>query len=164
MRDERFRAKYRGEGLGAEEHRLLAVWAADCAERVLPLFTAFYPQDHRPQKAIETVRAWAKGEATLGEARAAAFAAQAALEAAAKAAARAAGQAVSTAHMADHSLGAAYSAVKAVRAANGGDEAAANLERSWQRARLPEKVWALVQAAEADRRRGLGYKGAPRDP
>ncbi len=82
------------------------------------MFTRLYPQDDRPQKAIEMGRAWARGEVSVGQARAASVAAhtvaRAALHEAAIAAARSAGQAVATAHMADHSLGAAIYAVKAV--------------------------------------------------
>lgn len=40
------------------EHKTLAIWAIDCAERVLPYFEEKYPQDHRPQKAIETLKSW----------------------------------------------------------------------------------------------------------
>ena len=34
--------------------KTLAVWAIDCAERVLPYFKEKYPEDHRPRNAIET--------------------------------------------------------------------------------------------------------------
>ena len=36
----------------------LVTFAADCAERVLPIFEARYPEDLRPRKAIEAARAW----------------------------------------------------------------------------------------------------------
>ena len=78
MRDNRFKAAHRGGPLDIHRHRLLAAWAADCAEHVLPLFGEKYPQDDRPRRAIETSRAWARGEATVGVARAAALAAHAA--------------------------------------------------------------------------------------
>jgi hypothetical protein len=42
----------------------LAIWATDCAERVLPHFEKKYPKDNRPRKAIEAGRAWAHGEIT----------------------------------------------------------------------------------------------------
>ena len=35
-----------------QDHRALALWAADCAERVLPYFEELYPGDDRPRKAI----------------------------------------------------------------------------------------------------------------
>ena len=70
-RDPRFVRTHRGGSLDEARHRLLVGWAADCAEHVLPLFTAKYPEDDRPRRAIEVARAWSRGEATVGEARAA---------------------------------------------------------------------------------------------
>jgi hypothetical protein len=117
---------------------------------VLPLFAEQYPQDDRPRKAIETARAWVRGEATVGEARAAALAAHAAARdvagETARAAARAAGQAVGTAHMADHAPNAAGYAIKAVQAAGTGrtNALAADRERAWQQEWLPEEIRSLV--------------------
>ena len=149
-RDERFKAVQRGGSLDLPEHRLLATWAADCAERVLPLFSEQYPGDDRPRRAIEAARAWANGEVSVGEARAAAFEAHAAArdaaDDAARAAARAAGQAAGTVHMADHATHAAAYAIKAVQAAGKGrvDAAAVDRERARQQERLPEEIRALV--------------------
>lgn len=151
MRDERFKAVHRGGLLEPKEHRLFAAWAADCAEHVLPLFSKLYPQDNRPLLGVETARAWSLGEATVAEARAASVAAHAAArdasEGAARAVARAAGHAVATAHMADHALGAAIYAIKAVQAANADDVLAADRERAWQQERLPKEIRALVLSA-----------------
>jgi len=36
--------------LGERDHGLLALWAADCAECVLPCFEEKYPQDDRPRR------------------------------------------------------------------------------------------------------------------
>ena len=58
-----------------QHHRSLALWAADCAEHVLPRFEEEYPGDDRPRKALEAGRAWARGQISVGEAHAAAFAA-----------------------------------------------------------------------------------------
>lgn len=77
-RDPRFVAVHLGGPLALSDHRLLASWAADCAEHVLPLFTARYLDDDRPRRAIEAGRGWSRGEATVGEAREAATAAHAA--------------------------------------------------------------------------------------
>jgi hypothetical protein len=89
----------------------LALWAADCAERVLPLFEDRHPDDRRPREAVEAARAWARGEMSVSAARTAAFAAHAAArevdDTAARAAARAAGHAAATAHVADHARHAA---------------------------------------------------------
>ena len=106
-----------------QDHRALALWAADCAERVLPCFEAKYPRDDRPRKAVEAARAWARGEMAVSEARAAAFAAHAAArdaeDPAARAAARAAGHAAATAHVAGHARHAsAYAATAAALSAS----------------------------------------------
>ena len=42
-------------------------FACDCAERVLHIYEAHVPGDSRPRKAIETKRAWLRGEATDDE-------------------------------------------------------------------------------------------------
>ena len=158
-RDPRFVAVHRGGLLDEAHHRLLASWAADCAEHVLPLFTAKYPEDDRPRRAIETARAWSRGEASVGEAREAAFAAHAAArgasDPAAREVARAAGHAVATAHMADHELGAAAYAIKAVRLASPGPDALTAGEREcrWQREHLPEAIRELVLSDEEQRNR-----------
>ncbi len=44
-----------------EERRDVARWAADAAERVLPLFEAIAPGDGRPREAIQAARAFADG-------------------------------------------------------------------------------------------------------
>jgi hypothetical protein len=160
MRDRRFVAVHRGGPLGPAEHRLLAAWAADCAERVLPLFEEC-SSDDRPRRAVEVARAWARGEAPVGAAQKAAVAAHAAAREvkskAATAAARAAGHAVATAHMADHCLGGAYYALKALEAAG----APTGAERAWQLKRLPAGVRELVVSALAARftRRGTDPPG-----
>ncbi len=160
-RDPRFVAVHRGGLLDVACHRLLARWAADCAEHVLPLFLAHHPDDDRPARAIATARAWSRGEVTVGAAREAAFAAHAAARAAsdpaARAVARAAGHAVATAHMADHELGAAAYAILAVRAAAPkADVLAAGVrECRWQRDQLPGMIRALVLSDEERRNKKL---------
>ncbi|MEO8683930.1 MAG: putative immunity protein [Devosia sp.] len=121
----------------SEEHRALALWAADCAERVLPLFEAAQPGDKRPRAAIAGARAWARGTMAIAEARKRAFAAHAAArEAGSEAgrqAARAAGHAAATAHVPSHAPHAANYALKAVMAVGGDDVA----EERWQDESLP---------------------------
>lgn len=143
MRDSRFVAEHRGGPLGLAEHRLLALWAADCAEHVLPAFTV-HSDDARPTLAVSVARAWAHGEVSVGHAQKASVAAHAAArgvrEGAAIAAARAAGHAAATAHMADHALGAAYYALKAVQSSKRSIED----ERAWQDEKLPDEIRELV--------------------
>jgi hypothetical protein len=62
-------------GLDKRDHGSLSLWAADCAEHVLPCFEEERPKDDRPRNAVEAGRAWARGEIAMGEARAAGFAA-----------------------------------------------------------------------------------------
>ena len=148
-RDPRFITLRRGGTLADADHRRLALWAATCAEHVLPLFEQARPGEKRPRQAIEQARAWARGEITMMQAREAAYAAHAAAreaDGAAKEAARAAGHAVAVAHMADHELGGAAYAIRAVRAAAAEDkrDAAGRRECRWQRARLPTAIRALV--------------------
>ena len=89
----------------------LRLFAADCAERVLPIFEKRSPNDDRPRKAIEVARRFARGEATKEERAAAGDAAGDAAWAAAWAAAwDAAGEAAG--------------------------EAAGDAERKWQSERL----------------------------
>ncbi len=148
-RDPRFITIRRGGTLTDSDHRLLAVWAAACAEHVLHLFESVQPADPRPRQAIEQTRAWVRGEITMSQARAAAGAANAAasaLSGAARHAAYAAGQAAAVAHVAAHELGAAAYAIKAARAAapRGEGERAGRLECRWQRDQLPAAIRDLV--------------------
>src|SRR5439155_937115 len=135
--------------LTASDHRLLAFWAAACAEHVLHLFESVQSSDPRPREAIEQIRAWARGEIRMSQSRAAgghAMAAARELSGAARHAAYAAGQAAVVAHVAAHELGAAAYAIKAVRAAAPGreGESAGRLECRWQRDELPDVIRELV--------------------
>lgn len=128
------------ELVGKADHKTLAIWAIDCAERVLPYFEEKYPEDHRPRNAIETLQTWINtGVFRMADIRGASLAAHAAArevgeDNAARSAARAAGQAVATAHVPTHSLGAANYAQQAIhRAASPADaDVAVARERDWQ--------------------------------
>ena len=132
------------------EQQLLALWAADCAARVLPYFETVCPEDSRPREAVEGARAWARGEWVYKDVHKAALAAHAAARdvsalpegAGAVPAARAAGHAVATGHVARHAFGAPWYALKAIRAVGG--EAAALAEEEWQWAHFPEQLRMLV--------------------
>ena len=148
-RDPRFITIRRGGTLTDSDHRLLALWAAACAEHVLHRFESVQPTDLRPRHSIDQARAWVRGEITMSEARAAAGHANAAardLSGSARHAAYAAGQAAAVAHVAAHELGAAAYAIKAARAAAPAieGERAGRLECQWQRDQLPEAIRELV--------------------
>jgi len=144
---------------GRDDQTTMAVWAAYCAERVLPFFESVYPEDDRPRRAIEACRAWVEtGIFRMADIRGASLAAHAAARdaeegSAARFAARAAGQAVATAHVPQHAYGAAYYALKAVTAANPADVAR---EREWQAARLPEGLREEIMERIIIQRRGSG--------
>lgn len=149
VRDPRLVTVRRGGTLTDSDHHLLALWAAACAEHVLELFEWVRPEDPRPREAIEAARAWVRGEVGMMQARAAgghAMGAAISLRGAARNAAYAAGQAGAVAHVAEHDLGAAAYAIKAVRAAapEGQAAAAGRAECRWQRDQLPEAVRGLV--------------------
>ncbi len=149
IRDPRFITVRRGGTLQDADHRLLAIWAADCAQHVLHFFEQVQPGDDRPRRAIEQIRAWVRGEITMTQARTAAghaMGAARALNGAAREAAYAAGQAAAVAHVAAHELGAAVYAIRAVRAAAPEAERieAGRLECQWQRSQLPNEIRELV--------------------
>lgn len=148
-RDPRFITIRRGGTLTDADHKLLALWAASCAEHVLHLFESENPGDSRPRFAIEQARAWAKGGITMTESRTAGGHANAAardLKGAARFAAYAAAQAALVAHVPAHELGAAAYAIKAVRVSVTEKEAeeAGQIECRWQRDQLPEEIRELV--------------------
>lgn len=156
VRDPRLITIRRGGTLTDHDHQLLALWAAGCAEHVLHLFEAERPTDARPRTAIEHARAWARGEVTMMEARAAGGHANGAardLRGAARFAAYAAGQAACVGHVAEHDLGAAAYAIKAAGSAVSAGRAAEvrSRECAWQRAQLPTSIKQLV--LEDQRRR-----------
>jgi hypothetical protein len=148
-RDRRFITIRRGGTLTDSDHRLLAFWAAACAEHVLHFFESVQPSDPRPRQAIGLIREWARGEVKMSQSRAAgghAMAAARVSEGAARHAAFAAGQAAVVAHVAAHELGAAAYAIKAARAAAPAAETehAGRLECRWQREQLPNAIRELV--------------------
>src|SRR5438034_7032755 len=108
--------------------KTLALWAIDCVERVMPYFEETFPDDHRPRKALETLKTWIdSGVFKMAVIRKASLDSHAAArevgeDSPARSAARAAGQAVATAHVPRHSYGPAIYAQQAIyRATNPSD-------------------------------------------
>ena len=141
MRDQRWVAEHHGGPLKKEQHRQLIQWACKCAEHVLPLIGGEI--DVRLKNALLVAKAWAQGNASVGDARKAAVechaAARKSADPVAKAVARCIGHAVATAHMADHSLGVIY-ALKAVKIAG----KSVDEERTWQNEQLPPEIKDLI--------------------
>ena len=128
------------------DQKTLALWAIDCAERVMPYFEGNFPQDRRPRQALEILKNWiAMGEFKMSVIRKASLDSHAAArdvgtDSPARSAARAAGQAVATAHVPRHAYGPAGYAQQAVFRASEPAEAepAVANERDWQYKRLLE--------------------------
>jgi hypothetical protein len=150
MRDNRFVAEHRGGPLKKEQHYQVMKWACDCAEHVLHLFGEI--PDERLKNALSVAKEWKSGNASVGDAMNASAAAHAVARESShptsRAVARSIGQAVATAHMADHSLGAAWYALKAVKNAGKSPDA----ERRWQDKQLPPEIKDLILTARKNRK------------
>ena len=135
--------------LSEAERRIVAVWAADCAERVLGLFEAEAPGDTRPRDAVERTRGFGRGELDVAEEILRRFAGGGAASEvsppAAAAAARAAGQAAAIPHMGAHAVGAAAYAAKAVGLAAPDRPEAVSQEIDWQLSSMSVEVRAALQ-------------------
>lgn len=150
MRDKRFIAEHRGGSLKKEQQYQLMTWACACAEHVIPLFDKKI--DDRLPQALRIAKEWVKGNTSVGDARKAAVQAHAVARDSSDpisiAVARSVGHAVATAHMADHSLGAAWYALKAVKNAGKSiDE-----ERQWQNEQLALEIKHLVLSARENKK------------
>ena len=145
MRDKRFVAGHRGGLLKKEQHIQLIKWACKCSEHVLDLCGETL--DDRLNKALLIAKEWANGNASVGDAMKASVGAHAAARISTNptstAVARSVGHAVATAHMADHSLGAALYALKAVKNA----DKSIDTERKWQNEQLPSEIKDIVLTA-----------------
>lgn len=132
------------QSLAEADRRIVAAWAADCAERVLAVFEAEAPEDDRARDAIARTRAFARGElSAAGEIKrrfVAGRATHSAASPAGAAAARSAAQAAGVAHMGAHALGAAAYAARAAALTAPGNPTAAADELRWQLDRMTAPV------------------------
>ena len=149
MRDRRFIAEHRGGLLKKDHHRQLIKWACKCSEHVLPLCGETV--DERLINALFIAKEWARGNSKVGDAMKASVDAHAIARESVNhisiAVARSIGQAVATAHMADHSLGAAIYALKAVKFA----DKSIDEERKWQNEQLPSEIMELVLTTRTEK-------------
>jgi|SRR5579884_241835 len=134
--------------LSLADRRVVAAWAADCAERVLGLFEAEAPEDDRARDAIARTRAFAHGELDVADQIRRRFkgsgTARDVRSPAAVAAARAAGQAAAIPHMGAHALGAAAYAAKAAGLASSDQPDAVKEEILWQLGHMSAPVRAAL--------------------
>lgn len=145
------------------DRRLVAGWAAACAERVLPLYEAPVPGDDRPRALVARARAFADGEQDAAHGIRERFrggvGAGEVGDPAALAAARAAGQAAAVCHMGAHALGAAAYAALAVSLAHLERADVAQAEIVWQVSHADGPTRAALctlPAAGTDRQGPLG--------
>jgi len=142
-----FITEHRGGPLTKDSHRKLMQWAIACAEHVLYLIDNEI--DERLIYALHIAEGWENGNVPTGRAMKASLAAHAVARETTdpmlKAIARSIGQTVATAHMADHSLGGAFYALKAVKYANQDVEK----ERDWQLKKLSELPSGVVEIVQA---------------
>lgn len=135
--------------LSVADRRAVAAWAADCAERVLPIFEATAPGDDRPRGLIARARAFARGELDVAEGIRHRFVggvpASELRTPAAAAAARAAGQAAAVPHVGAHALGAAAYAARAAGLAESDQPDASSDEVCWQLDHMTPAVRAALR-------------------
>ena len=150
MRDKRFVSQHRGGPLTREQHFQLIQWACEVAQHVMYL----YGETTNPRllNALKVANDWKEGKDSVGDAR---YASVEAIKVANEASntvqtmvARSVGHAVATAHMADHSIVAAWYALKAIKIA---DKSVDN-ERIWQNNQLPPEIKELVLSSRMDSR------------
>ena len=126
------------------DHRTVGVWALSCASRVLHFFEDHFPDDPRPQQALDMLADWIKtGRFSMPMVRGAALASHAAAreggeDCAARSAARAAGQALAAAHVRTHAIAAAAYALQAIHRAADPAQAEKQVsdEKDWQKSCL----------------------------
>lgn len=145
MRDKRFVAVHRGGPLTKEHHNQLIRWAWNCSKHVIRLIPLKI--DTRLIHALDVAQEWERGNASVGDARKASLDAHAVANESSDpvitAVARSIGHAVATAHMADHSIGAAEYALKAVKISGKSVED----ERKWQDEQLTSDISELILTA-----------------
>ena len=152
--------------LSMEQLRAIGRWAADCAERALPVYEARDGSDSRPRAAIEGIRLFANGGKRTARLRTLALEALAAGREmgypAAAAAARAAGFAASSAYthpLADvgqtkHIVGPAAYAALALEFEHAGDATIGDGEVQWAIELAPVEVGEVLRQMPARQARG----------
>jgi hypothetical protein len=146
MRDKRFVAVHRGGKLSRDNHHKLMKWARHCFERALAYYST--ELDESLKTAIQIAGDWQDGKCSTADAikasRKAHKFAKTISEPVSCAVARAVGQGVATPHMADHCMGAALYAQKAVKLAGKSVKEEKHLQIR-QLADLPDELAELIK-------------------
>jgi hypothetical protein len=153
--------------LALESLRAIGGWAAECAERALPVYEAHPDSDSRPRVAIEGIREFADGGRRAARLRSLAMAAHAAAreigDPAAAAAARSAGAAAASAythpladvHQTKHIVGAAAYAALALELDQADDPSVGGALVRWAVESAPAQAREVLLQMPA-RQRGSG--------
>jgi hypothetical protein len=156
MRNKRFVAVHRGGALTRDNHQKLIRWARACSEHILSLVDNKI--DDRLSIALQVAMEWENEKLKTGEAMKASVGAHAAARESTDPVliniARSIGHAVATAHMADHSPGAALYALKALKHAG----KPIDKEREWQfnqLQQLPQSIVEIVLITMREKEKGL---------
>lgn len=131
----------------SNEHKVLALWAIDCLNRVLPLFETKYPNETILKTAVDTLQKWINDEIRMWDARKYAYIVLALAKTMEKTdkpysqIVRAASHCLATCHVPTHSEGTAMYVVSAIKLLNKGRADVIKLmedERIWQINHLKE--------------------------
>jgi hypothetical protein len=156
MRNKLFVAEHRGGQLSKVYHHKLMRWARKCSEHVLHIVKKNI--DKRLIYALTVAKEWENNNVPTGDAIKASLAAHAVARESSDpvliAITRSIGHATATAHMADHLLGAALYALKALYFAG----ISLDKEREWQNKqlqKLPPEIVELVPATMIKKEKSL---------
>jgi hypothetical protein len=156
MRDRRFIAEHRGGLLTKDNHHQLIRWARECSEHVISLIDENI--DKRLIHALHIAKEWENGNIPTGDAMKASLNAHVVARESSNpisiAVSRSIGHAVATAHMADHSPGAALYALKAIKLAG----KSIDKEKEWQNMKLkqlPAEIVNLVLTTMVKKEKSL---------
>jgi len=149
--------------LSLESLRVIGAWAANCAERALPVYETRAASDTRPRAAIEAIREFACGGKRVARLRVLAMEAHAAArevgDPAAASAARAAGSAAASAythplaevHQTKHIVGPAAYAALALELDSAGEPSIGDREIRWAIDHAPPQVGEVLRQMPARR-------------
>lgn len=125
----------------SNEHKILALWAIDCLNRILPSFEKKYPNETILQTAVDTLKKWINSEIKMWDARKYTYTVLTLAKTIEKndkpysQIVRATSHCLATCHVPTHSEGTAMYVVSAIRLLNESREDVIDLmedERRWQ--------------------------------
>ena len=138
----------------SNEHKILALWAIDCLNRILPVFEEKYPNETVLKTAVSTLQKWIHGKIKMWDARKYTYTVLALAKTMEKddkpysQIVRAASHCLATCHVPTHSEGTAMYVISAIKLLNEGKGDVVSLmenERIWQINHLKELMRNPIQ-------------------